>query len=302
MKLADIDLNLLITLDVLLEERSVSRAAARLYRTQSTLSHSLKKLREIFNDELLVRSGHNLTLTSKASQLIHPLKKIIHSMENLITEPTEFTPQQSKRIFRCALPDFFQNKVKVIIQKMRQAGPNLKLHCSHTQKQSFTDLLGGNLDIVIAPPIPHFSENPDIYFEALPPISWALYHKKILSDKDSLKEWIKQDHIRVNTGVSQRSPVDDKLSSMGLERKTVLIVPHFLGALEAASQSDLMFLGPKEPLIEFALRLGLKVSEPPINLEPIPMGIYSNQEVKRESAIQWFHKTLKASFLNKARI
>jgi len=102
MHLKEIDANLLVTLDALLVDASVTRAAERLGRSASAISHALAKLREIFNDELFVRAGQRLVPTAKAQELAPTVHVILAGMESLLRPSKPFDPSLSVRDFAAA--------------------------------------------------------------------------------------------------------------------------------------------------------------------------------------------------------
>ena len=102
MHLREIDANLLVTLDALLVDASVTRAAERLGRSASAISHSLAKLREIFADELFVRAGQRLVPTAKALELAPTVHVILAGMESLLRPAKPFDPASAARDFAIA--------------------------------------------------------------------------------------------------------------------------------------------------------------------------------------------------------
>src|SRR4051812_856679 len=104
--LRHVDLNLLVAFDVLMTERSVSRAAVRLGRTQSAVSHALSRLREQLGDPLLVRSGAGMQPSPFALQLVEQVRPLLASLRRMLSPGRAFSPATSRRAFRLALPDW----------------------------------------------------------------------------------------------------------------------------------------------------------------------------------------------------
>ena len=103
--LGRIDLNLLVHLDALLKERSVTRAAARVGIGQSAMSHNLARLRELFGDELLTRGSEGMRLTPRAVALLEPSRTMLAQVEALVSRDQAFDPATAMRTFRFGLPD-----------------------------------------------------------------------------------------------------------------------------------------------------------------------------------------------------
>src|SRR3954452_15208537 len=104
--LASLDLNLLVSLDALLQERSVTRAAARIGLSQPALSASLARLRRHFGDELLTRAGNEYRLTPLAVQLRDLARPALTGVERVFTAQTEFDPARSNREFHLLVSDY----------------------------------------------------------------------------------------------------------------------------------------------------------------------------------------------------
>jgi DNA-binding transcriptional LysR family regulator len=106
MRFDKLDLNLLVTLDALIELKSVSSTAEHLNLTQSAVSGALKRLREYFNDELLARDGRSMVLTGKAQQLAPAIRAILLQVRSTITNPSEFDPATAVRCFTLGCSDY----------------------------------------------------------------------------------------------------------------------------------------------------------------------------------------------------
>src|SRR5881275_906966 len=106
LELANFNLNLLVALDGLLSQRSVTAAAKRVRVTPSAMSHSLSELRELLGDPLLVRSGRGMVLTPRAEALVGPLHTLLKDVERLLRGGANFDPVTTSRRFVIAAPDF----------------------------------------------------------------------------------------------------------------------------------------------------------------------------------------------------
>ncbi len=126
-QLKQMDLNLLIVLDVLLQERSVTRTAGLLHLTPSAVSHALKRLRDLFSDELLVRDGRRMRPTVRAEGLAETLPRVLQQLERTIAGPEPFRPGTSTRTFRLAAPDFIAPLVPSLLQEVGNAAPGVRI-------------------------------------------------------------------------------------------------------------------------------------------------------------------------------
>ena len=115
--LREVDANLLVTLDALLVDASVTRAAERLGRSSSAISHALAKLREVFADELFVRAGQKLVPTAKAVELAPTVHVILAGMESLLRPSKPFDPSLAIRDFSVASSEAAE---LILLQPLRQ--------------------------------------------------------------------------------------------------------------------------------------------------------------------------------------
>ncbi len=146
----NLDLNLLKSLQALFAERHVGRAAQKMLVTQSAMSHALRRLRDVFNDPLLVRVGNSMELTPQAEQLKEKVDTVFSDLTDLVNFG-EFVPESLNRTFRVdahnfALDEFLAGP----LQEARKIAPKLKLELNAYNKLSFDRLYTGNTDLVVA--------------------------------------------------------------------------------------------------------------------------------------------------------
>lgn len=124
MRLKGLDLNLLVALDILLDERSVSRAAERLHLSQPAASAALGRLRDYFEDELLVLHGKRMIPTAYAESLVPELKQILAHVDELIATSAEFDPASTERVFRLMGSDYIATiLISAVVAKLHTAAP-----------------------------------------------------------------------------------------------------------------------------------------------------------------------------------
>ncbi len=151
MELGRIDLNLLIALDALLSERNVSHAAKRLGITQSATSVQLRRLRGVFDDELLVRVGREYHLTPLAEDLVEPLSETLRSIERMVEHRPAFEPTRERRVFRIATNDALEYLlIKPVLEKIQHTAPGVAVEVyPFAAQQTFEMLETGDLDLGI---------------------------------------------------------------------------------------------------------------------------------------------------------
>jgi len=145
-----VDLNLLVALDALTRERSVTKAAERAGVTQSAMSHTLRRLRELFGDPLLVRGRGGMVLTPRAEALAVPLRSGLVSLARTLAEPQPFAPEQASRTFRIVSPDLFDALVlPTLFQRLGQQAPSIDLAVVPMPKRLTDSLETGDVDLAI---------------------------------------------------------------------------------------------------------------------------------------------------------
>lgn len=140
MHLKEIDANLLVTLDALLVDASVTRAAERLGRSASAISHALAKLREIFDDELFVRAGQRLVPTAKAQELAPTVHVILAGMESLLRPNKPFDPSLTMRAFAAASSEAGELILLAPIRKrLQKSAPSVSVDWTPSHADSVID-------------------------------------------------------------------------------------------------------------------------------------------------------------------
>jgi LysR family transcriptional regulator, mexEF-oprN operon transcriptional activator len=130
------DLNLLVVFDVLMTERSVTRAADRLGRTQSAVSHSLSRLREQFGDPLLLKSGVRMQPTPLALELIEQARPMLGGLQRVLSPQQVFDPGKSNRVFRLAVPDFALTLFADLLTRLHAEAPDVAIEWTAPREPS----------------------------------------------------------------------------------------------------------------------------------------------------------------------
>ena len=251
-----IDLNLLLALDALIRERSVTKAAQRAGVTQSAMSHTLRRLRELFDDPLLVRGRGGMLLTPRAEALAVPLRSGLVSLARTLAEPQAFAPKHASRTFRIASPDLFDALVlPTLLQRLGRDAPGVDLAVLPMPQRLSDSLETGDVDLVIYPvllgPDPFdlgIQVDAELQTRTLFRDSFRCFmrsdHPALESRRFTLKAYTRLKHILVSPGGAGPGVVDRVLDARGLQRRIALRVPHFATALEVLAQSDLILTAP----------------------------------------------------------
>lgn len=150
MRFERLDLNLLAALDVLIDERNVSAAAKRLHLSQPAVSGALNRLRDFFQDELLVQSGRQMVLTPKAQELAAPVREALMLIRTRITTPARFEPDTAERTFRIIASDYvFTVILSETIAEVAAIAPGVEFEILPPESRTIDMLERGEADLLI---------------------------------------------------------------------------------------------------------------------------------------------------------
>jgi len=266
MNLASLDLNLLVTLDALIREGSVSRAADRVGLSQPAASHALRRLREVMGDPLLVRAGTRMELTPRAEALREPLAAALAQVEGLFAEEA-FDPATSRRRFHAMVPDVSTSiLLPPLVRRLEAEAPHVRLKLTPFRPPGLmTPEFTRALDFIVAYQAHDF---PGFHRERLYVDSDALAVRNgrpgahRLSDLDG---FLAARHVAVVSRGETIDPIDAWLEELGHRRDVVLTTPTYLQALEVTARTDLVAFVPSRLIAGVGKDLGLRRIEPPLD-------------------------------------
>ena len=257
------DLNLLVVFLVLAEERSVSRAAARLGRSQPAVSRGLQRLRDMFHDELLVRTPRGYEATPRAERVLSELETMLPRLEQLLGDAT-FVPSQASAVFRVAATDYSSNVVcPVLARRILPHAPNLGFEWIATHEGSFEALDRGRLDMVLGAEdeqVPAQFEKQQIFSESFACVVWrGSRQRRALS----LEQYLRAQHVTVSVLGGKQTVPERQLAKSGHERRAALHVPTFATAMRSVIGTELIATVPRRIAEIGARDPELRVVRPP---------------------------------------
>jgi LysR family transcriptional regulator, nod-box dependent transcriptional activator len=191
-----LDLNLLVALDALLSEKSVTRAASKLNITQPAMSGALARLRDYFEDPLVVQVGRHMELTPLATSLVAPVHDIILRIDSAIATEPEFQPQQSKRHFSFTASDYVIRVFLLeVLKRVQWEAPGITFEFHQSTSRVQEELEAGEVDFVIGPEIDVLPEHPhEVLFEdTYTVVAWA--GSSVVGDTLSFDEYTALGHV-----------------------------------------------------------------------------------------------------------
>lgn len=286
--LAAFDLNLLVTLDVLLTERSVTRAATRLGRTQSSTSHALARIRDHLGDPILLRAGGGLRPTPLALRLADQLPRVLRSIRHLLESSPEQELHETRRTLSLAGPDFLASVLPVLGGRLAEQAPHASLELVGPRPSLLRELGDGTLDLVVIPRARRSLAEDELVITRLARLPWTVFARRDhpAARRFSLRSWQKWPHVVVRTG-SAVSPVDRALSKLGVERRVAMFVPTFLAAAPLLVRSDYLLTAPRPALAPVAEALGLIELRCPLELPPIVLWAFRSAHRRNDPVGRW---------------
>lgn len=248
------NLDLLVHLQALLSERSVTRAAERLHLSQPALSRSLARLRDLFQDRLLERSGDRMLLTPRAEALEAPLRALLCSAADLV-RPAAFDPASAERTFHGVLPDVLATALlPPLLGRLRERAPGCRLRLHPWQPTADAD----GLDFVITS---HPEFYPRLRMEPLYEDADVLAFRSPPPAEASILDL---PHVAVTPAGHSADPVDVWLATHGLRRAIAVTVPHYLLAAQLLAAGDFVAVLPSRLVRALDLRYAeIDLPQPP---------------------------------------
>jgi DNA-binding transcriptional LysR family regulator len=255
------DLPLLLSLRTMLDEKNITRAAARLGISQPALSAQLARLRDVFGDQLLTPagSGKGMVLTPRASELREPLRMALRQLEAVVTKPSAFDPATAERIFTIGAND---NATAIIgsrlVSRLRSGRPSqIRLAFrSIDLSRLAAQLESGDIDVALVAKhaVPAQMSNRPLLEEGFM-MAQRIDHPRG-TRRPSLKEYARLDHVIISgDGGGFRSFVDDILAEHGLTRRVALSVQYYSVVPLLLQSTDLICTLPQQFLMRFRDKL-----------------------------------------------
>jgi DNA-binding transcriptional LysR family regulator len=296
-----LDLNLLVTFEVLMAERSVTRAAARLGRTQSAISHSLARLREQLGDPLLVKVGGRMSASPFAETMIAEVRPILRSIQRVLAAPQPFDPASSTRTFRIAIPDLGLSLFAQLMARVRRTAPGLVLEWIAPGAQTLLSVAEGQIDIALVPSAIAVAEG--IEHQDAGELKWATFARK---DHPAIASWgvaawTRWPHVVVQVGDRLQSPVVEAAAQIARKRTVAAWVPNFSAVPPLLAHTDLLATLPTIVMCESMDRFGLCALPSPIPVRPMPHRFVWSLRLAGDPAIRWLREQLAQVFAEALR-
>jgi len=296
MNLNKINLNLLVALDALLSERQVTRAAQKIHVTQSAMSIALKQLRELLNDDLLVRYGHEMLPTARALALQSEVHQLLQSIEHLLLPPPSFNPKTAKQVFKIGLSDYTSLVLlPTLLQIVATEAPQILIKVVHLSSLDDMEIFEREqltLGVGVL-----FCKKTSLCTENLLKdygVCIARQDHPLFKQKLTLSRFLQAKHISTHL---QRDPtlskIDQALKKLGVKRQIALTLPYIVVALHIVKYTDYFLASIQYPAIRLAEMSGLAIRPLPFPTEPIDILLAWPEQYTQDPAQIWLRAKIR---------
>jgi DNA-binding transcriptional LysR family regulator len=290
--LRQLDLNLLIALDVLITEASVTKAAKRLDLSQSAMSYSLKKLRNILHDDILIRTSRAMEVTPYARQISDRLRQILVEIQATLLEKETFHPATSNQTFRIATSDYVEAIIGVnLLPQLATQAPHMRMRINHLDKSTVMNALDNNeIDLAINPEfnLKSWQVQENLYQEEFV----CVFRGDDSITEISLGDYLARSHILVSLRDDFIGQGDRILELQQQSRQVIWSTTHFMAVPFLLANFDCMALLPKRMAQQCAKAMNLKILPPPIPIEGFTISMVWHQRNTNNLAHQWLRQQI----------
>ena len=230
MKLADIDLNLLVVFQHLLREGRVSRTAQVLGLSQPAVSNALRRLRDLLDDELFLRTPTGMAPTPYALQLAEPVAQALRGLQGALNVRASFDPATSERCFTLAMTDVGEIYfLPVLMDALAREAPGVTLRCVPVADAALReDMAAGRVDLALG---------------SLPQLQAGFFQQALFRQR--YVALMRAGHVRVVSAGTGHGQVDEALQRLGVARQVQLTVPHYVALGQVLGSTDLVATVPE---------------------------------------------------------
>lgn len=295
MDLKDVDLNLLVIFQQLLQERRVSAVAANLGLTQPTVSNALNRLRRQLGDELFLRTSRGMEPTAYAMQLAEPISYALSSIHETLNQRTRFDPANSQRKFNIGMNDIGEIYFLPTLMKiLAEIAPGISFSTIRTTGASLADdMEAGRVDLAVGW-LPHLKSG---FFQRRLFVHGHVCMFRTGHPLDKKKALTREayeaaDHVVVSAAGTGHATVDASIEKLGIRRKAVLTVPHFVAVGHILSTTDMIATVPERFARHCVAPFGLRYVDLPLRLPEIGVNLFWHSRFHKEPGNQWLRSVI----------
>lgn len=292
------DLGLLVALDALLQEGSVTGAARRLGLSTPATSHALARIRERLGDPILVRSGRGMAMTPRAAELKGPVRQVVADARRALAPARPFVARELTQTYVVHVTDYVLTVIGGAVDRLlREEAPEVSLRFVPNTPDDVTWLRerGSDLAVGIYGELP-----PDLRARPLLTDRFVAVVRRdhpVASRRFTLDDFVALPHVQIAPRGKPGGYIDDALRARGLTRRVARAVPYFLTALQLVADTDYVLTVSERLARRYEAALGLAVLEVPLELRPYALSLVWTPQVDADPG----HRFLRDVFVRAAR-
>lgn len=298
MKLHQLDLNLLLAFDALMTQRNVTRAAQQCFISQPAMSHALNRLRQFFEDPLLVRSATGMQPTGRAQALHQAVRQALELLEQELGREDSFTPATSNRRFVISTTDYVECVlIPPLIRRLQTEAPGVRIEIEILRDRLPEQALAnGEVDLVLG--FDEYMQVPGSLrtetWLTEPLAGLVAREHPVVTERITLAQLTELPHVFHSPLGTRESIVDSWLASQDLKRSISVNSQSYMSAAAIVSQSDHLLVLPHKVATMLAAALPLKTVTLPQDLPAYHLNCVWHPLHDRQPALQWLRGLLRS--------
>ncbi|WP_259754537.1 LysR family transcriptional regulator [Pseudomonas sp. GCEP-101] len=289
--LRKVDLNLLIVFETLMHERSVTRAAEKLFLGQPAISAALARLRGLFDDPLFVRTGRSMEPTARAQEIFGHLSPALDSISTALSRAADFDPATSKAVFRIGLSDDVEfGLLPPLLRRLRSEAPGITLVVRRANYLLMPQLLAsGEISVGVS----YTDELPaNAKRKTLRRSTWKILRADSIPGALTLDDYCARPHALVSYAGDLDGFVDQTLAEMDRKRQVVLAVPQFVGLAQLLAGTDIIATVPEYVALALTAAGGLRAEDPPFPTRLAELSMVWRGAQDQDPAERWLRSRI----------
>jgi DNA-binding transcriptional LysR family regulator len=297
MRLRRLDLTILLVFIELMRHRRMTEAAVRLGLTQSAISHSLKRLRSVFDDPLFLRRPHGLEPTARAQELEPVIAQAIEALSAGLQSTAVFAPDSLDRpLCVGAYDSVMATIIPALLSRLTLVAPRAQLVVRPISRREAIDALQeGSLDLAIGF---FFGAVREVIIEPLYSEQYCVVMRHghaLASTPLTAESYASARHLVVSPSGDLSGIVDAALAAAGLQRRVDASIPLFFPAMATAAETDLIATIPRKLATKYAAQFGLIAVDPPIAIRSFEVSLVRHRRNAKSGMIDWLAAQIRAA-------
>jgi DNA-binding transcriptional LysR family regulator len=294
MESRDLDLNLLVALDALLDERGVGGAARRLHTSAPAMSRTLARLRRILDDPVLVRAGRTMVATPRALAMQGEVRHLVEQARQLFTPPQRPNLSTLQRTFSVQATDVMVTTVgSRLLSRVRSEAPGVNIRFVGESHEDTHSLRAGVVDLELGQIRRIEPETHIEHLLSVPMVGVARKGHGFSSRTVTLEEFADAEHVVFSRRGRMSGPIDDLLADHGLRRRVVACTPTPIAALFLIKDNDMVSIMPTSIVGSVVKTLGLIAFEIPLDLPHFELSMAWHPRHEADGAHAWLRQRVR---------